>query len=349
MADYIYYNGELYHASRKQHKYITKVPIGNGKYRYFYTREEYNSYKNDKENKETDKKSKTKSVSNFFADIFKRVKKLFKKSKKQVSKTLEKGKKFVDEVIFGKNGGKNKLKRNFLYIARVKLANGKYRYFYDQDEYNRYLKRQEYQKNEPDFMKKVSKISDEDIFAASDIMKKVNPDYSPYDDATGRNCANCTAAYELRCRGYDVKAAEYENVGEYFINGTTFRHDYYYKDAKKITLDSDGNEYKSALNGTKLQKDFDYSASKVESSIVKLSGKSTRGDISVEWKSGGGHSMVYEVNDNGAVVIRDCQTNNVYDVGDIAGLVNHISITRTDNLELRKGIMNAVVDAKGGN
>lgn len=103
MADYVYYNGELYHASKKKKvKYIAKVPISNGKYRYFYTQEEYDAYKNSKKPKESKLKSKLKSVSNFFKNITNKVTKLFKKSKKELGNTLEKGRKFVDEVIFGK-------------------------------------------------------------------------------------------------------------------------------------------------------------------------------------------------------------------------------------------------------
>ena len=54
--------------------------------------------------------------------------------------------------------------------------------------------------------------------------------------------------------------------------------------------------------------------------------------------------MAYEVTDKGDVVIRDCQTNNIYSVNDIVDLVNNIRITRTDNLELKKGILDAVED-----
>lgn len=356
MANYIYYNGELYHAQKKQHKYIARVRTANGKYRYFYTREEYNAYKTAKESPKPKKasklKSKLKSVSKFFKNISKKISTLFKKSKKELGKTLSKGRKFVNEVIFGKKKGKKntafiieeKVKKAVKYIAKIKLSSGKYRYFYDKDEYNRYLRRQEYQKNEPDFMKKVSKIPDEDDFTASAIMDEVNPKYSRYDDGTSMNCANCTTAYELRCRGYDVEAAEYENPAEYYLNGTDLRFDYYYKDAKSVYLDSNGDEHKSVLNGTNWQKEFDYSSDTVESSIVKHSGKNTRGDISVTWKSGGAHSMVYEVNNNGNVVIRDCQTNTVYSVEDIVDSVDNIRITRTDNLELKKGVLNAVAD-----
>lgn len=343
MADYIYYNGELYHAGKKKHKYIAKVPISKGKYRYFYTKEEYEAYKNRKNNKETTKKTKKSSVSKFFSNVFNSIKNLFKKPKKKLAKVLDKGKKFVDEVIFGKKKGK-KSDRNFKYIKRIKMSNGKYRYFYDEDEYSRYLQSREYQENEPEFMKKISKISEEDSFDVLDNMEKINPGYSRYDKSTSRNCANCTAAYELRCRGYDVKAEEYKNVGEYLFNGLQYRFAYYYKDAKPIMLDDKGDEHKSAFIGTRYQKEFDYSAQTVEKAIAKHSGKNTRGDISVEWKQGSAHSMVYEVDSKGNVLIRDCQTNRVHKVSEISGKVKNIIITRTDNLELKKGILNAVED-----
>lgn len=344
MSDYIYYNGELYHADKVKHKYIAKVRTSKGKYRYFYTKESYEAYKKGKTEKE---KPKSNSVSKFFADMFNKVKKLFKKPKKQIAKTIEKGKRFVEEVILGiKKDNKNQSEKDHKYITRVKLPNGKYRYFYKIDEYNRYIARQNYQNNEPKFMKDIPKISGNKVYTAEEDMEKINPSYSKYDKATSQNCANCTAAYELRCRGYDVEAAEYENKGEYFLNGTDYRFDYYYKNAKSVTLDSNGDNHKSILNGSRWQKKFDYSPSTVESSIVKHSGVGTRGDISVSWKQGGGHSMAYEVNKDGSVVIRDCQTNRVYSVNDIASLVNNITITRTDNLELRKGILNAVKEGK---
>lgn len=347
-ADYIYYNGELYHANKKKKvKYIAKVPISNGKYRYFYTQEEYNAYKNSKKPKESKLKSKLKSVSKFLKNISKKVNNLFKKSKKELGKTLEKGRKFVDEVIFGKKKNSSSLfdvkEKIHKYIARVKMSNGKYKYFYDAGAYERYLKRMEYQKNEPEFMKKVPKIPESDGYTADEDMAKINKEYSRYDKATSQNCTNCTAAYELRCRGYDVSAADYENYVANYDNASMFRFPLYYKDAKTIRLDDTGEEHKSPLNNTVAYKRYEYDSRTVTEAILKHSGKNTRGDISVMWKEAlAGHSMVYEVNNKGKVTIRDCQTNRTYRVEDIVDQVNAISITRTDNLELRKGILDAV-------
>lgn len=347
----IVYESTLYHAAkRKNVKYIARVPLSNGKYRYFYTREEYDAYKNGKKPKESKlkkfSKSVSKSVSKFFKNIAAKTSKLFKKSKKEIANTIEKGRKFVDEVIFGKKKGGLRFdakEQKVKYIARVKMSNGKYKYFYDEETYERYLKRAEYQKNEPEFMKKIPKISEEDDGSADEDMAAVNKDYSPYDKATSQNCTNCTAAYELRCRGYDVSAADYKNYVMNYDNASFLRFPLYYKDAKTIRLDDEGKEHKSPLNNTVAYKRYEYDSRTVTEAILKHSGKNTRGDISVLWKEAlAGHSMVYEVDSKGKVTIRDCQTNKKYNVEDIVDKVNAISITRTDNLELRKGILDAV-------
>lgn len=344
-ADYVYYNGELYHAQKKQHKYVARIKTANGKYRYFYTREEYAAYKQNKESPRPKKTSGFKKVSDFFKNITTKITNFFKKSKKEIGKTLDKGRKFVDEVIFGKKKNGSFLfdtkERKFKYIARVKLSNGKYRYFYNQEEYDRYLQRTEYQKNEPSFMKKVPKIADGDSCMATEDMAEINEDYSSYDKDRSQNCRYCTAAYELRCRGYDVQAADKGNDIGYLFRADL---DKFYEDPKQITIDESGKEYRSILNETKVHKKFNYDADMVKNAINNHSGKNTRGELAVSWKSGSAHSMVYEVNNKGEITIRDCQTNDIYRMEDIVGVVDHITITRTDNLTLKKGILKAVED-----
>ena len=69
--------------------------------------------------------------------------------------------KITNKILPGKNKTKEETnKTDHKYIAKVKLPNGKYRYFYDQKSYDAYLKRQEYQKNEPYFMKDISDIDE---------------------------------------------------------------------------------------------------------------------------------------------------------------------------------------------
>lgn len=345
-ADYIYYDGELYHAQKKQHKYIARVQTTKGKYRYFYTREEYAEYKQNKESPKPKKTSMWESVSKFFKKAKNSIRKLFKKSKKELGESLEKGRKFVDEVILGKKKPKKSSisidgDKKVKYIARIKLPNGKHRYFYDQDEYDRYLSRKEYQKNEPDFMKKVRKIADGDSCLATEDMAEINEEYSPYDKDRSYNCRYCSMAYELRCRGYDVQAADKGSDISYLFRSNLDR---LYKNPKEITIDESGKEYTSILNETKLHKKFDYDADTVKRAINKHSGNNTRGEIAVSWKSGGAHSMIYEVDSKGKITIRDCQTNSVHRVEELVGIVNKITITRTDNLELKEGILKCVED-----
>ena len=296
------------------------------------------------------KKSKPKSISGFFKNLFKNVKNVLEKPRAQISKTLDEGKRFVDRVIFGKTNSGNpnkKPKDKHKYVVKLELSNGKYRYFYDLDEYRRYLKRQTYQKNEPDFMKNVSKMSDDDSYTASEDMAEINEEYSPHDYERSHNCANCTAAYELRCRGYDVQAADRGKDDDYIGAQKDYMNDMY-ENADTIWLDKDGNRdrVKGVLDKVglkfKYQKDISYDPNTVKKAMLNNSGKNTRGEIAVEWKNGGGHSMAYDIDETGKVYIRDCQTNNTYRLEDIVDSVSRISITRTDNLKLKKGVLKAV-------
>ena len=64
--------------------------------------------------------------------------------------------------------------------------------------------------------------------------------------------------------------------------------------------------------------------------------------IDVDWKSGGAHSIVYEVDKNGKVTIRDSQTYDEYTLDELSSEVSRIRICRTDNLELKEDILHAV-------
>ena len=63
----------------------------------------------------------------------------------------------------------------------------------------------------------------------------------------------------------------------------------------------------------------------------------------VYWKSGGGHSMAYEIDSTGRAIIRDCQVNKTYTVEEIVSKgVSDVMYMRTDNLELTEKILNTV-------
>lgn len=345
MSDvYVISNGQLMHAAtRKRHKYIAKVRTKNGKYRYFYDQDKYEAYLKSK-----NKKRSKSSIFDRLGDFSNWIKSLsFKKTIKETGDAIEKGKKIVQKLFTNMGDYAERIDKKtsgdkkFKYVKRIRLSNGKYRYFYSNEEYDRYVARLNYQNNEPNFMKKTPKISEDKSFTNDEDMKEVNEEYSSYDDGRSRNCVYCSAAYELRCRGYDVQAKEYTNPLSY--RGSNFHMKGFYENPKMITIDSKGNEHKSVLNNTTLYKKHEYADGVVNDAILKHSGKDTRGEIRVTWKSGGGHSMVYEVRGN-SVIIRDCQTNKTYTPDEIGRSANQVTITRTDNLKLKKGILKTVED-----
>ena len=183
-------------------------------------------------------------------------------------------------------------------------------------------------------------------------MSKVNEKYDPYNDDRSTNCANCSAAYELRRRGYDVEAKPNDET----YNGKSARVHDYFENAEIIGVYGDGstttvNEKSWLKRVTNLDdsykfyaKDQSYSSKSIEKAIKSNNPPGSRGFIDVEWKAGSAHSIVYEVNSKGKVVIRDSQTNDTYSLEELAPNVKKVRITRTDNLKLKKGILGAVTE-----
>lgn len=255
-------------------------------------------------------------------------------------------------TVSKQNGDKNK----------VKLPNGKIKVFDKIDEYKSYLSRLFYQKTEPKFMKKILKIPADKIFKTVEDMDKVNETYNPYDPKTSQNCANCSVAYELRRRGYDVEAKD--NGGDWDYNGAGYRFYDYFKNADVLCVNGDGSTFSqnekfarkiwgsgiNLVSALVYKKDLqyailpqNYTPQSIEKAIAKNNPPGSRGMIDVEWKAGGAHSIVYEVDSTGKVTIRDSQTYDEYTVDELASRVKKVRITRTDNLQLKEGILDAVV------
>lgn len=246
------------------------------------------------------------------------------------------------------------------YKHKIMLPNGEYEYFMSDDEYEDYQERLEYQKNEPDFMKDIPDISHNDVFTKFEDQEKINEVYDPWDIASSTNCGNCSAAYELRRRGYDVEAKL--NDGESY-NGRGDRFYDYFENAEVLCVYGDGETHVSNeefirkvwdddytdRDCRKNKKDVDffnneqrYSAKTIEKAIKANNPPGSRGMIDVDWKGGSGHSIIYEVNKDGSVTIRDSQTYDEYDLTELARDVARVRLCRTDNLQLKEDILNAV-------
>lgn len=351
-------------------KYISKKKV-KGKWRYVYDKES------------AKKKSKNKLVNTFNKTVAKGEKWVYNKflknktakkpSKSKFSKWVSKGKKKVDKLFFEKYRKKkekekkkkrqaeiqkkigialDKLKQH-KYIKKVKMPNGKTRYFYDQDEYAAYQKRLKYQTDEPDFMKKVKKLDKNTVMSADDDMAATNPKYDRFDDDYSLNCFRCSIAYELRRRGYDVTASK-QNSFDQSMDSTGKA----FKNPKTVFIKGDGS-VKDTLPGSNrygvgvipyaasaiLNSNQSYGGKTVKNALEQNNSPNSRGIFSVTWKEsfgGGRHSMVYEIDSKGNATIRDAQTNRVENIGSVASMVSSISYTRTDNLTLKKGVLDYI-------
>lgn len=377
----------------KHWKYVKKIPVGGG-YRYFYSWAEYNAFLKDptadlkrvgskakqelnkakrQAQKQTSKgKKMAKSrVENVRKTTLEAVKKrngsrepsfkekmnvLAKKASKKwngedFKKRVGSGREWIDYKISGKkqnfkatNPYKfDKVTKQYKYLKRIK-ANGKYYYFYTQEEIDNYNKVKSYQASEPKFMKDVKESKAPYTSQEDSIM--VNPRYNinDYDEKWEYNCAECTAIYELRRRGYDVEsngvsALSYAGL----IYNTVERFDEFYKGAKVQKPKPTETDAET------------YLAIKKE---IEKNPPGSRGDLSVTWKEGGGHSVAWERDNNGKIHIIDTQMSGhggqvEYDLRSMCKEIDNSKkahkdgdewgepptyIVRTDNLKLKPEI-----------
>ena len=340
-------------------KYIKKLKVGKS-YRYFYDWDEWKAYLGGDSKAETGVKTSgitaTPKQSGLAKSFVENAKKRKNKATEEIKERASKGKKWFSNKLRNKdedNDRKEKPKKQkskalpksnnpklieengvdengHKYIAKVEI-NGKYRYFYTQDEYKAYVDREKYIAEEPDFMKGF-RHSDVPYTAEEDCFN-VNPYYG-YDEHFSVNCAECTAIYELRRRGYDVESNGLTGILDerYLAYNTDQRFDIMYEDAKvqycKPTF-RDKSTYEELY------------------SQIDKNPPGSRGDISIQWKTGGGHSMVWEKDLNGKIKIIDTQCSGngyhtEYSLERLAKVCNNTTgsarIVRTDNLKLKSGI-----------
>lgn len=251
----------------------------------------------------------------------------------------------LKRVKSNKNKVTTKPLKGHKYIAKVKISDGTYRYFYDQDEYNAYLKKKEYQKDSPSFMDEFKKTPMTET--SEEALAKINPhvdwsysQYKYYNDlpdeqvkklkdsgkvsqktvgdtqAYDMNCMNCTTAYELRRRGYDVEAGAWRASNTQYASLENWYEGVKVKEVKKTN-----NLIKA---------------------IQSDNPPGSRGNLMVQWSNGGGHSMAYEVDSKGKVHILDPQTNSVVDEDKLPDLISSAHYARTDNLKLKEGVLDTV-------
>ena len=152
-------------------------------------------------------------------------------------------------------------------------------------------------------------------------MKRVNPTFGNLTAESKNNCMLCSTAFDMRRRGYDVRAKG-ANTG------------YMASDLKQL------------YNGIKLsspQKSLNKSFKE-----IRDQGEGARGNFMLDWVgSPGGHSMAYSVS-NGKVTIYDCQSGEKFNEGvallKFSSKATNFVYARTDNLSFNTANMKKVLD-----
>lgn len=145
-----------------------------------------------------------------------------------------------------------------------------------------------------------------------DFLSNTNPESGM--PGTIQNCSKCTAALALKKMGYTDVSAGWSEDGS-----SSNSMAYWFKK---------GNVY----NG--------FNVNNVERNIKKLAYNTpgSFGEVAISYPNGGGHSMLWEIDDSGDVFVQDGQKCKIFDsikdaIRVYGGSEENISISRLDDLE----------------
>lgn len=164
-------------------------------------------------------------------------------------------------------------------------------------------------------------------FTPEEDMENVNPLFKTWYGGHTHNCMLCTSTYDMRRRGFDVKAKDsnvgytWEDVLKWYPKATVYGIDRERglengKFSRDKYITEVVNELRQQKNGARGNLMFDWNIP-----VVSDGGKVVLG----------GHSVVYEIVDNN-IIIRDCQANKTYtDIYKYLRHCNNVDYVRLDN------------------
>lgn len=165
-------------------------------------------------------------------------------------------------------------------------------------------------------------------YTADEDMRAVNPNRGKGKEYE-QNDVNCALAYDMRRRGFDVRAKGSDEPGgpEKFSE--------WYKDCKFTEIEQDD----------KAKGDYGtHAVSKLLSDLGQQPNGSY-GMVYISWADGGGRAVTWAIEDN-KLVFRDCQSGKTLDLKSMAGDISFLQYARTDNLKLTDKAIEAVESAK---
>lgn len=261
----------------KTHKYYTKIKDGLKSYRYFYSKEEYDAFKNGLKTNLSSFKVNSKSNDD---------KKNYTVSSKNENTSDKKSVSRNDGLAIAQLGNRiiNQALDNTNYVPLHEDAENATKESWKDKGYKSYrdYKKAIIEGKEPIPKKEKETSVKEDLRA---INKKEN--YTSRDISFQNNCIYCTLAFDMRRRGYDV-------VGEdqYSVDNEFTATDWYEGDRKFTTKTNNGEKTKKAIEAE-----------------LESKPDGSYGQFCCTWINNGGHSMVW-YKENDQVYIYDTQSIN---------------------------------------
>jgi hypothetical protein len=159
---------------------------------------------------------------------------------------------------------------------------------------------------------------------------RVNPLVHNFDNNTKNNCMLCTAAYDLRRRGYEVRA---KKASYGYVDSEVKA---WYPKAKLVTVKGVNEKGKPSTKSM---------MSSLKNDLIKQ-GDGARGNLMITWKNmKGGHSVAYEIQ-NGNIRIIDAQIGKIYNNPDsfLTRCAADVSYARLDNIKFDTKTINEVAE-----
>lgn len=171
------------------------------------------------------------------------------------------------------------------------------------------------------------------------VVKPINPGFGGI--GTKMNCRRCTFAYEMRRRGYNVKATHSQLATGQTSSGLVKAIN---PKGSPISVKHKSLRRSFALGETKIgeHRNFSKMSSQQKSDeIFKALNKlphGSRGELGITWKFGGAHSLAWE-NRKGKSVIFDTQSGETYSSStklnkELGEHLHEAYVTRLDNKDL---------------
>lgn len=208
------------------------------------------------------------------------------------------------------------------------------------------------------YFKKNAKLAEKDMSVEdlkSKVVKQVNPDYGQL--GSKMNCRRCTLAYEMRRRGFEVRATRTTNgKGQEFTGlynamspgeKVVKKSDLYKETFKAMRKAKKEGKGDVELDGPFGKATQEFSKNQIPNARIfnELSKHpdGARGELQMLWTAGGGHSVAWEIV-HGKPVILDCQSGEIMrsmsdmdrvykEAGGTAG-INSATVTRLDNVAM---------------